>query len=271
MPVRVVSLASGSSGNATLVQSDRATILIDAGIGPRLLGGALKQYGTTLAGLDAVALTHEHSDHVRAIPSLIKAGVPLVTTAGTAAALGAESARQSPIRAGGTVEVGDLTLTALAVSHDAREPVAFAIEHRDARILLLTDLGRLDDGYLDWIARSDLVILESNHDADLLRWGPYPPHLKRRVASPLGHLSNETAGRALADAMRRRTGVPTIWLGHLSETNNRPALAVESAVAALAAVGRVAPVSALQRGKASPAWSSDPARRPAVQAPLLLE
>ena len=269
MPVRVTSLASGSSGNATLIQTERTRILIDAGIGPRLLAGGLRQYGTTVDALDAVAVTHEHSDHIRGLAPLRRAGVPFVTTGGTASALELDTANRTILRGTGTVEIGDLTLTALTVSHDAREPVAFAVEHAEARILLLTDLGRFDDEYLPWLTRADLIILESNHDAELLRRGPYPPHLKRRVASDLGHLSNEAAAGALARALVGRTGMPTIWLGHLSDTNNRPLLAVQATVAALAAIGRVAPVAALNRGKASPGWSSDPEQRPAVQAPLL--
>lgn len=269
MPVRVTSLASGSSGNATLIQTDTTRVLLDAGIGPRLLAASLRQYGTTIDTLDAVAITHEHSDHVRGLAPVVRAGIPLVTTEGTASALDLGPAHRTTVRGSGSVTIGDLTLTALSISHDAREPVAFAIEHADARILLLTDLGRFDDAYLTWIARSDLIILESNHDEDLLKRGPYPPHLKRRVASDVGHLSNGMAANALARALAHRSGVPTIWLGHLSDTNNRPLLAVQATVMQLATIGKVAPVTALNRGKASPGWSSDPNQRPAVQAPLL--
>ena len=268
MPLRVTSLASGSSGNATLIQSNSTRLLVDAGIGPRLLAAGLRQYGTTIDALDAVAVTHEHSDHIRGLAPVRRAGIPIVTTGGTASALELDTAHRTMIKGLDSVSIGDLTLTALPVSHDAREPVAFVIEHADARILLLTDLGRFDDVYLPWITDADLIILESNHDEELLRRGPYPPHLKRRVASDLGHLSNSVAGGALARALSARAGVPTIWLGHLSDTNNRPLLAVQATVAALGAVGKVAPVVALNRGKASPGWSSDPEQRPAVQAPL---
>ena len=269
MPVRVNSLASGSSGNATLIQTGTTQLLIDAGIGPRSLATGLRQYGTAPDQLDAVAVTHEHSDHIRGLGPVVRAGVPLISTAGTASGIELNVSRRTTIQGSGSISVGDLTLTALTVSHDAREPVAYVVEHADARILLLTDLGQFDDDYLPWLETADLIILESNHDEDLLRRGPYPPHLKRRVASPLGHLSNLVAAGALARALRDRRSIPTVWLGHLSDTNNRPLLAVQATVAALAGVGRIAPVVALNRGKATPGWSSDPERRPAVQAPLL--
>jgi phosphoribosyl 1,2-cyclic phosphodiesterase len=270
MPVTVTSLASGSSGNATLIRSDRAQILIDAGIGPRILATALRQYGTEPSALRAVAITHEHSDHIKGLAPLVRTGVPIIATPGTASAIDLSRGTHTEIRGDATIEIGDLTLTALRVSHDANEPVAYVIEHADARILILTDLGRFDDAYLPHLAAADLIIIESNHDEAMLRRGPYPPHLKRRVGSDLGHLSNAAAGSALARALQLRTSVPTIWLGHLSEANNRPDLAVTTAVAALAAVGRVAPVMALRRGRASAAWASDPELRPAVQARLIM-
>lgn len=269
MPLRVTSLASGSSGNATLIQSETTHVLIDAGIGPRSLVASLRQYGTAPDRLDAVAITHEHSDHIRGLGPISRAQVPLISTAGTVSKIEQTFSNQSTIRGLDSVTVGDLTLTALSVSHDAREPVAYAIEHADARVLLLTDLGQFADDYLPWLISADLIILESNHDEDLLRRGPYPPHLKRRVASPLGHLSNVVAADALARSLKGRSSIPTIWLGHLSDTNNRPMLAVQATVSALGRVGRVAPVVALHRGKASPGWSSDPEQRPAVQASLL--
>lgn len=269
MPVTVTSLASGSSGNATLVRTDRTTVLIDAGIGPRLLAGTLRQYGTELSGLRAVAITHEHSDHIRGLPPLLRAGVPVITTGGTARALDLGEGTFSAIRPDESTEIDDLTITALRVSHDAAEPVAYLVRHAEATVLLLTDLGRFDDALLPYLVAADLVIIESNHDEAMLRRGPYPPHLKRRVASELGHLSNAAAGDAIGQAIRRRTSVPTIWLGHLSEANNRPELAVSSMMSTLRAAGSVAPVTALRRGKASPPWTSDPQFRPAVQAPLL--
>ena len=270
MPVTVTSLASGSSGNATLIRTGTTTLLVDAGLGPRILAATLRQYGTDPSALDAVAITHEHIDHVRGLTPLIRAGIPIIATAGTAEGLDLDRGVHQPIRSAATTEVGDLALTSMRVSHDAREPVAYLIEHPDATVLLLTDLGRFDAAYEPALAAADLIIIESNHDEAMLRRGPYPPHLKRRVASDLGHLSNDSAGTALAKALRDRPTVPTIWLGHLSETNNRPDLAVTTTVAALTGVGKVAPVTALRRGRVSPPWLSDPELRPAVQTRLLI-
>ncbi len=270
MPLTVTSLASGSSGNATLIRSERTALLIDAGLGPRVLGTTLRQYGTEPSELDAVAITHEHIDHVRGLPPLVRSGIPVITTGGTAEGLDLSRGIHQPILSTGSTEVGDLTLTTMRVSHDAREPVAYLIEHADARVLLLTDLGRFDDHFLPALECADLIIMESNHDEAMLRRGPYPPHLKRRVASDLGHLSNDATGAALATALRHRVQVPSIWLGHLSETNNRPDLAVTTVLKALTDVGKVAPVTALRRGRASTPWRSDPEYRPAVQARLFI-
>jgi phosphoribosyl 1,2-cyclic phosphodiesterase len=222
------------------------------------------------SALHAVAVTHEHIDHVRGLPPLVRAGIPIITTSGTAEGLELSRGVHRPVLSSATTEVGDLTLTTMQISHDAREPVAYLVEHADARVLLLTDLGKFNDAYLPALGLADLIIIESNHDEAMLRRGPYPPHLKRRVASDLGHLSNESAGTALATALSGRTSVPTIWLGHLSETNNRPDLAVTATVGALARIGKIAPVTALRRGRVSPPWLSDPEYRPAVQARLLI-
>src|SRR5262249_20751938 len=150
-----------------------------------------------------------------------------VATRGTHRALDVGRTPFRPIRHGDSEELGDeVVVRALGVSHDAAEPCGFCIDGDGVRLTVITDLGTADTDLCEWIATSDLIVLEANHDESLLRSGPYPSHLKRRVLSPTGHLSNGDCGallrRALADSARPKT----IWLAHLSAVNNRPDLAV---------------------------------------------
>lgn len=270
MPLNVTSFASGSSGNATLIRSNRTRLLIDAGIGPRTLTSALRQYGMTVGDLDAIAITHEHWDHIKGLAPAINAGVPVLASVGSVRGLDLKSSAHVAIAHDRTTEISDLTVTALGVSHDAAEPLAYLVQHADGSVILLTDLGCTEPHHRHHLSFVDLAIVESNHDEHLLRRGPYPAHVKRRVASDLGHLENRASAALLAESLAARTVLPTIWLGHLSDTNNRPAMAVEAATAALHTVNRAAVVIALPRKMGHTTWSSDPEQRTPVQAPLLL-
>ena len=270
MPLNVTSFASGSSGNATLIRSDRTRLLIDAGVGPRTLATALRQYGMTVGDLNAVAITHEHWDHIKGLAPVLNAGIPVVASAGSVRGLDLKASSHTAIAHDRSMEIGDLTVTALGVSHDAAEPLAYLVQHAEGSIILLTDLGRTEPHHQHHLSTVDLAIVESNHDEQLLRRGPYPAHVKRRVASDRGHLENRASAAFLAEALAHRAVLPTIWLGHLSDTNNRPAIAVETTTAALSAINRTAVVIALPRTNGHTTWSSDPEQRVPVQAPLPL-
>lgn len=233
-------LASGSSGNATLFESTRTSVLVDAGIGPRVLEDALAGLGARLP--DAIVVTHAHLDHVgHAARIARRRDIPVYLTEATS----------REVRLPGHVEeyrfgtrepfaIGDLVVAPLPVPHDAAN-VALTISDDTGSASLATDVGEPTGKLCEHLRESDIVLLESNHDEHLLRSGPYPLHLQRRVASARGHLSNRQAS-ALLRKLGARTH--TVVLMHLSSSNNTPALASEQArdVLPLRVALHVAPV-----------------------------
>ncbi len=223
--LRLVSLASGSSGNAMLVQCDQVAGLIDCGIGPNRLRSELLAFGLRPSDLSFVYITHEHSDHIRAVPALTRAGVPVVTGSGTARALGLSNEWLN-IAHGKRFACGGIEVTAVRTSHDAAEPLGAVVRFGGMTVAVFTDMGSWDDATVDAMTEANIIVAEANHNIDMLKRGPYPAHLKRRVLSDLGHLSNDECGR-LTDTVRSRSVTnPAIYLAHLSEINNTPARAV---------------------------------------------
>lgn len=240
------SLQSGSSGNATLVAAGGTTLLVDCGISPARLAERLAGVGRTLGQVSGVLLTHEHSDHSGGCGALArKHGVPLYATEGTALGMASQVlrkkverdavrflGREGPGREGLAFRDGrlvpadqphDLRVEWVQVPHDAREPVAFAVERKGVRVGVLTDVGHASAEVCRFVGTLDAVLLETNHDRGKLRDGPYPAALKRRISSPLGHLSNAEAARLVRDHASPR--LRAVLLGHLSAVNNAPALA----------------------------------------------
>jgi len=237
----VTVLASGSSGNAILVEAEGTRVLVDAGLPPRRLDQRLQRagLGVGLEDVQAVLCTHEHSDHGGGVPALASAGIAVYSTHGTARALNLPAARC--IGAGVSFELGALTIEPVAVPHDAAEPVAFVISDGIARVGVLVDCGHADVDVAAAFAGCDALVLEANHDAELLRYGAYPPTLKRRIAGRLGHLSNAECAEMLhmiARAPRPRPLPRVLVLAHLSQQNNRPKLARAAVEKALPALGR---------------------------------
>ena len=255
--MNVRSLASGSSGNALIVQAGDATIAIDCGVGPRMLAQSLRPLGMRPGDLAGVLLTHEHGDHIRAMPQLVSAGVGFLATAGTARAARLPQSVWQPVQAFREVCVDRFQITPLAVSHDAAEPCGYFLKVGENALAVITDLGEASPALIPYLAAADLIVLEANHDLDLLRRGPYPAHLKRRVLSSHGHLSNDDCGRLLVSALTASRRQPTVWLAHLSTTNNRPALARQTVMRALAAAGHEVPVVALPRYDEGTVWVPD--------------
>lgn len=218
--MRVCALGSGSSGNALLVEGPQGPVLIDAGLPWRELEARAGRAGLGLTGLRWTVLTHEHTDHVRGLDQLLRRGVDVAASTGTLRALGIEGSVLEP-----GLEVAGIRLIPFPIPHDAREPVGLRLETDGARIGIATDLGQVTADILAALAPCQTVVLEANHDVSLLLAGPYPWPLKRRILGPEGHLANEEAGRAirtLGDGLHR------VLLAHLSEKNNRPALALET-------------------------------------------
>lgn len=239
--MRLVSLGSGSSGNAFLLETDDRTILFDCGVGARTIQKAL-------AGCRApstVVLSHEHTDHVKALPSVCRRhSCEVIATAGTLGAIGREPSWQV-VGAGKRIELSSVAVTFVGVSHDAADPCGFFIETPALKIAILTDLGVINTDVLDVLGAADVVVLESNYDEAMLRHGRYPAHLKRRIRSEVGHLSNEDCAAALVHVLTPRT--TAVWLSHLSHNNNSPDVAVATASEALLAAGNTTPVAALAR------------------------
>lgn len=294
--MRVVSLGSGSSGNAFLVEAGpqgRTKLLLDAGLSARTLAMRLASVGVSLAQIQAVLITHEHSDHVHALPPLVnrhtlpvvanmetllaiqdglrsgvwrtdagrtvaakvrveevvshtrisvgeeevEATTRLLTatsvveeSAGAMSQMASQSQLTFPHRVfpvGSRLTIGDIEITSFSISHDATAPCGYLLHAGGCRICLVTDSGEVTPAMLEQMQHADLLILESNHDRERLVRGPYPWHLKRRILSPMGHLSNDQAGEAILQIWRE-TGMRWLWLAHLSRTNNTPDLALES-------------------------------------------
>jgi phosphoribosyl 1,2-cyclic phosphodiesterase len=242
--MRLFSLGSGSSGNAFLVDTGEVALLLDCGVGVRTIQAAIRETGVSdrLAG---IVVSHEHSDHVRAVDSMLrKHRVPVVTTRGTYGAMRWTHTGVHP-SSGQRYADGSIEVSFIGVSHDAAEPCGFIIEAMGTRAAVFTDLGHAGPEVFEAIASADIVVLESNYDAGMLKRGPYPSYLKRRISGPSGHLSNDDCAAVLAASISERTR--GVWLAHLSDENNRPQIAEATAREALALVGLSTPVRALPR------------------------
>jgi phosphoribosyl 1,2-cyclic phosphodiesterase len=200
---------------------------MDAGVSALQIRRRLALFGAFEAQLDAVLLSHEHSDHVRGLEVLLKRlSVPVWTSAGTWSQLALRSERGGELCSGRPIKIGSITITPVSTSHDAAEPLAMIFDDGEHRVGLCTDTGVLTALLCERLAGCDLLLLESNHDADLLRHGPYPWHLKQRIASRLGHLGNHQTEEGLGAIC---DGATRAVLGlHLSAENNQPDLVCQS-------------------------------------------
>jgi phosphoribosyl 1,2-cyclic phosphodiesterase len=224
-------LASGSSANCVLVTTPEGSLLLDAGIGVRTLGGYLKERGVDAESLCGICVTHEHGDHIAAaVPLSCRWKVPLVATRGTLdAVVRADSLRRDPpVKAMGRDDeagVGPFTVRTFGVSHDAAEPCGFRVSWRGHALALATDTGVVTPGWRDAAVGCELLVVEANHDIERLRLGPYPVSLKRRILSADGHLDNRSAAQWVL-AHTAEHGPTAVWWAHLSEVNNLPSLVV---------------------------------------------
>ena len=242
--MRLISFGSGSSGNAFLLDTGEARIMFDCGVGIRRMQREMARLD--LAGrLDAIFISHEHIDHIRALESLLRRDdYPVFASRGTFSAIGSRPA-WSAIRAEQRVEVGGVEVTPVGVSHDAAEPLGFFIDTPGERIALFTDLGEPAAGVSAAIEGSTVVILESNYCESMLRHSSYPAQLKRRIRSQHGHLSNDDCAATLVESVTPE--VRTVWLAHLSENNNAPDIAELTVRESFAVRGVGLPVQALPR------------------------
>jgi phosphoribosyl 1,2-cyclic phosphodiesterase len=233
-------LGSGSTGNATLVEAFGTRLLIDAGLGPRSLAERLQDAGVDPASLSAIFVSHEHSDHARGAAAFsAKWGVRLCGSRGTYAAAGfgaEEIAGYDVVAAGGSRQMGAVTVTAVGLPHDAAEPLAFVVSVQGVSLGHATDFGQVSRGMVEAFRSCDALLMESNYDPGMLRDGPYPWSLKERILSPLGHVSNDDVARFLGTGLSETCR--TVVLAHLSQKNNHPEIARMAAEGALRRRGR---------------------------------
>ncbi|MGE3852098.1 MAG: MBL fold metallo-hydrolase [Planctomycetota bacterium] len=231
-PMRAMTLASGSSGNATYVHAGNTRLLVDAGIEKKHIAAALETHGASIDQLDAVIVTHAHGDHIgglRAVVNqsraIVMASRPVLRSARRLCKTDL-SARSSELRPGWKTAVGCIEITPVRTSHDAPGSLGVMLSAGGRRLAVLTDLGCVDDATRQLIRACDVAILEANFDVQMLEQGPYPPYLKRRVAGDRGHLSNDDAAALIATSASSR--LQRVICAHLSQENNLPELALRA-------------------------------------------
>lgn len=239
-------LGSGSRGNALLLECAGSRVLVDAGLSPRVLAARLSEIGVAGESIEALIVTHEHTDHVRGARACAKRwGWELYSSAGTAAAY--DELRTGDLRtfaAGDTLELRELSLRTVPTPHDAVEPVAFVATARRSgvRAGIAYDIGHVSATLRDALTGLDLLVLESNHDRDMLRNGPYPRIVQSRIAGPRGHLCNDDAAVLATECAHSK--LEHVVLAHLSQKCNRPTIARAAVADALKKTtfrGRVTP------------------------------
>ncbi|WAM33525.1 MBL fold metallo-hydrolase [Caldicellulosiruptor morganii] len=222
-------LYSGSSGNVILFSYRDTTILVDAGVSFKKLTFALDRIGFSRK-IDAILLSHDHSDHVKCAGVYFrKLNVPVITNYKTWEAIKKSIGRVDEryvklIETGTSFSVGSIGIETFSVPHDAADPMGFCFYAGNKKISISTDLGHVQEGIVRKIDFSDIILIESNHDVEMLLTGPYPYYLKQRIKSDTGHLSNEQAAQMILQLDLSRT--KRIYLGHMSEENNHPDVAL---------------------------------------------
>ncbi|MBO4848540.1 MAG: MBL fold metallo-hydrolase [Clostridia bacterium] len=222
-------LFSGSSGNCSVISTGGTTVLIDAGMPGKAIVSALADVGVDPHDISAIVVTHEHSDHIKGIGIISRRfDIPVYANEGTWRAMSPfiGDIAMKNIRTfvtGQNFYIGDIDLTPFRTSHDAAEPVGYSFFHKGRRIVYMTDTGCAPESLRETAAGADLLFLEANHDIDMLKNGPYPYQLKRRILSDKGHLSNAAAGELLNKLYP--TGVRRVILAHLSRENNTETIA----------------------------------------------
>lgn len=232
--MRILSIASGSSGNCIYVGDENTHILVDAGISKKRIEEGLHTIGLTVKDLNAIFVTHEHIDHIGGLGVLTRQCD--ATVYGTRGTL--QEVMQTPslgkldpdrfveIEENAQITIGNILVDSMKISHDAAQPVAYRFFGDEKKLAIATDLGMITEENEEKLKGMDVILLEANHDVNMLQVGPYPYYLKQRILGNKGHLSNENAGKLLSRIVH--DGLSHILLGHLSKENNLPDLAYEA-------------------------------------------
>jgi len=232
MSIRLCSLSSGSSGNCIYVGNDSSGLLIDCGVSGKEIFEGLKNIGVCTTTIKGILVTHEHSDHTKGIGVVSrKLNIPIYANSKTWEGIGdsigkIKSENIKLFDTGTDFEINEIGIKTYNIPHDAAEPVGFSFMKGSRKVCIATDLGYFSEEVKSNIKASDMVLLEANHDIEMLKVSQYPYFLKRRILSDVGHLSNEAAGKAVLELLD--SGVNKILLGHLSKENNFPELAYET-------------------------------------------
>lgn len=230
--LKFISFGSSSSGNCYYLSTATDALLIDIGVGIRTLKKHCKDYGIQLSTVKHVLITHDHADHIKSVGSFsYDYKVPVYATALVHKGIDRNYCitRKVPeelrreIKPGETITIGDFSVKAISVPHDASENVGYEITAEGITFVIITDAGCITDNIKEGISHANYLVLEANHDVEMVKSGPYPLYLKQRILSGSGHLSNAECGTALAENMTE--SLKHVWLCHLSEENNHPELA----------------------------------------------
>lgn len=233
MSLKFCSLASGSSGNCQFIAANATRVLLDAGLSGKYIKNAIESISEDMGKLSGILVTHEHSDHIQGVGVLMRRyGLDVYANQKTWDAMLPKLGKVDPdrirvIENGVTFTIGDLEVKSIGISHDAADPVAYRFSDGVSRLAVATDLGTMTEEILKELLQVDFLMLESNHDIEMLKMGSYPYYLKRRILSEIGHLSNDNAGEIATLAVQGGR-VQSILLGHLSKENNFPELAFET-------------------------------------------
>lgn len=232
MQIKFCSLSSGSSGNCHYVETENSKIIIDAGLSGKAIEGLMSSIGTDPSLIDAIFVTHEHIDHSKGVGILSRRfNIPVFANSDTWLAMEKiiGKVKEDNIKVFTTekpFEFKDLTIHPIGIFHDAVDPVGYVIYYKNKKISVVTDTGWVNNTIIDNIKNSNLYLIESNHDVRMLKEGAYPWPLKQRILSTRGHLSNDECGRVMRDVLSGSGEV--VLLGHLSEDNNLPELALKT-------------------------------------------
>ena len=241
--IHFVSLASGSSGNCYYLSDGHTTILIDAGIGSRTIKKRLKELDLDFQNIQAVLVTHDHVDHIKAVGSLgEKSGIPIYSTRKVHSGISRSYCMTERLKTSAhfiekeePFMIGSLRITAFDVPHDSIDNAGYFIETTEGNFCLATDVGHLTESVIAYLCNADYLVLEANYDETMLRMGPYPTYLKERILSSTGHLSNREAAEFLVTHYSPRWRY--VWLCHLSKDNNHPDLAYKTVEMRLGELG----------------------------------
>lgn len=245
--LKFISFGSGSSGNCYLLYTESDGLLIDAGIGVRTLKKYFKDRGLSFSNIHHIIITHDHADHVKSVGSLSRDyGIPVFATHRVHAGIERNYCVRHKIATeyvkviekGIPFHLGDFEIRPFEVPHDSSDNVGYQIKYGNTVFCLMTDIGHITDEMKEMISTAHYLIIEANHDREMLMEGPYPQHLKERVIGPTGHLCNEDCAKAIAENVTE--SLKHVWLCHLSEENNHPELARKTVEQILRSYGIVA-------------------------------